>query len=109
MYVNALMAPASRPWTGALGSGICAVAIRHRDYTGLQGLFHNFRIITTGLIRTYDESHPFLLDLGVSRLSSFITQTGNYSKSFFPQSVEIPSVEYLTVSPAWPCCQQRVD
>lgn len=55
-----LMAPASWSWNGTLGSGtaavkISAVAIRQRDYTGLRGLFHNSRVITTGVIHTYDE------------------------------------------------------
>lgn len=71
MYVNALMAPASRSWNRTLGSGICAVAIRQRDYTGLWGLFHNSRIIATGLIRTYDES--LSAGFGASSLSLFIT------------------------------------
>ncbi len=53
------MAPANWSWNRAVGSGkaavkIYTVAIRQRDYTGLQGLFHDSGVIGMGVIPTYD-------------------------------------------------------
>lgn len=53
---------------------ICTVAIRQRDYTGLQGLFHNSGVIGMGVIHTY---HVYLSSLsagfGMSCLDLFIS------------------------------------
>lgn len=54
-----LMAPANWFWKEAVGCGmaavkICTVAIRQKDYTRLQGLFHKSRVIGLGAVCTYD-------------------------------------------------------
>lgn len=53
-----LMAPANWSWNRAVGSRmaavkICTVAIRQRDYTGLQGLFRDSGVIGMGVLHTY--------------------------------------------------------
>lgn len=74
-----LMAPSNWSWNWAVGSGmaavkICTIAISQRDYTGLQGLFHDSGVIGMGVIHSYDVYISSLsAGFGMSCLHLFIS------------------------------------